>query len=125
MVREPCLHLLRRAVEDFQERDLVLNRIVRRLGLGEQVLGEEVVDRLGPGLGRECLVTLLAVCRSAAIALSRCTATCARCSASAFCALRADAIPRLVPTIPPTNVKKTRLAAITCPLFRLTNFFSR
>ena len=60
---------------------------------------------------------------SAAIALSRWSSAMPRCSASAFCARRADAIPKLVPTIPPTNVKKTRLAAITCPLFRLTNFF--
>ena len=49
LVREPRSHLLGRAVEDLQERDLVLHRIVRRLGLGEQVLGEEVVDRLGLG----------------------------------------------------------------------------
>ncbi len=49
LVREPRSHLRGRAVEDFQERDLVLHGIVRWLGLGEQVLGEEVVDRLGLG----------------------------------------------------------------------------
>ena len=49
LVGEPLTDLLRRAVEHLQERHVVLDRIVRRLGLGQQVLGEEVVDRLGFG----------------------------------------------------------------------------
>ena len=62
---------------------------------------------------------------SEAIALSRWSTAMPRCLVSAFCARRAEDMPRLVPTIPPIKVMKTRLAAIACPLFRLRNFFKR
>ena len=49
---------------------MVLGRVVRRLGLGQQVLRQELVDRLRFRLGRDRLVALDARLRSAAIALS-------------------------------------------------------
>ncbi len=138
-VREPRSHLFGRAVENFQKRDLVLNRIVRRLGLRQQVLREEVVDRLrlrglgaGPGFGGDRLVTLGVSYgvllgfrippRWALIFASRSPSARSR---SATRARFASHMPHDVPTIPASSASTTRLAAITCLLFRLTNFLKR
>ena len=56
LVTEPLTHLFGRSVDDLEQRDVVLYGVILGLGLGEQVLGEEVVDRLrlvglGAGLG--------------------------------------------------------------------------
>ena len=133
LVREPLSHLLGRAVEHFQERDLVLDRVVGRLGLGEQVVGEEVVDRLGLAasaasalsLGRDRLVALGRLRRSAATAFSRSASALAALSARPVGALVARIRPKVVPAIPPSSASSTRLAAITGPLFRLRNLLKR
>ncbi len=44
---EAVAYLLRRAVQDLQQGDAVLGGVGDRLGLGQQVLGEEMVDRAG------------------------------------------------------------------------------
>ena len=93
LVREPLAHGRCRTVEYRQQRHVVLHRIVRRLGLAEQVVGQEIVDRLGLfGLNpRLCLgvhrsLSLGGACFSAWIARA----------ASAF-ARAADPLPGLGP----------------------------
>ncbi len=58
LVREPLAHVRRRAVENYHERHVVLDRVVRRLGLGQQVPGQKLVDRPGTGFRRDRLVAL-------------------------------------------------------------------